>query len=448
VTADERGAGGQPPEKAQTGTTTVAKTDTQVALERYGRRMRRSRAIYFAVIAVVVLALGITVGIAWSHGEAAHTSLHSAPSPAPSVALRVPSPTLRQLWRNGERTAIGTPYWGGTVVSSTADSVRGRDAATGRLTWSYTRTDRTVCQAIQVLGVTLAVFELHGNCDQVTALDSGTGERRWTRTLDKDGHPLDGHPSYSLTQFTVVFTTPSVSYAIDPNSGLDRWVYQPPGCTIRGAVIGAAGALISQSCTKPNCTGLKFCGAGAQLLLRDASLGRSDDAKDSANPDRIKWDLIGTSAVPASADKVIAAVDPAAGELRLFDEAKGTPLESVALQGTPITAEGIAALATDRAELFWISGTTYSIALTGALLWTAPTQTPPTVTLLSGTQGSTPDLSQSSISVAGPSGIELLDPGSGTTIRTFTLTPPPRATLVYPFGSGFVLCGAATTVYR
>ena len=52
--------------------------------------------------------------------------------------------------------------------------------------------------------------------------------------------------------------TSQVIYAINPagnqdfgskNGGLDRWVFAETGCTIHDAVLGSAGALISQTCT-------------------------------------------------------------------------------------------------------------------------------------------------------------------------------------------------------
>jgi hypothetical protein len=46
---------------------------------------------------------------------------------------------------------------------------------TGQITWSCTRTDRVVCAAIDAGGATIAVYRLHGECDELTALDSGTG---------------------------------------------------------------------------------------------------------------------------------------------------------------------------------------------------------------------------------------------------------------------------------
>jgi len=306
-----------------------------------------------------------------------------------------------------------------------------------------------VCKAIQDQGITVAVFEVHGNCDQVTALDSRTGERRWTRTFDKDGKSLDGHPAYSLTQSTLMLTTPSVIYAIDPAGGLDRWVYHVDGCTIQGAVIGARGALISQTCAKPKCDGLTFCGSGRQLLLRDASAGRSDADADKANPDRITWDLIGTTAVPVSADAVISAVDADTGQLQVFEAKKGTTVSRLTLRGGVASAAGIVALATDRAELLWIAGSTYAVALNGAaFLWSATTAAPPTVTSGPGTPLNPPGLTGSTLATGGPGGIALLDPDTGTIVATFPVAAPPARSVVYPFGSGFVVAGAPTTVYR
>ncbi|MDT4910304.1 MAG: hypothetical protein QOI69_3545 [Pseudonocardiales bacterium] len=430
--------------------TTTAPWVSQMALERYGRRMRTGRRIYFAVIAAVILAVGAIVSVVWLGGEAAHTSLTTVASAPPSVALQTPPAAVREVWQSPDRTAVGTPYWGGTVVTYSTDSVRGRDASTGAITWSYTRTDRTVCQAIQNQGVTVAIFEHNGNCDEVTALDSGTGERRWTRTLDKAeqaSQPVNGHPSISVTQFAIMVTTPSVIYALDPAGGLDRWVYHPKNCTIQGAVIGTDGALISQTCAHPDCAGLKFCGTGPQLLLRDASAGRNDDSKD--NPDQIKWNLIGTTAVPASADKLISAVEPAARQLEVFNVAKGTTISHLDLSGGLGSTEAITAVATDRAELIWIAGTTYAVDVNGlAFLWTAPTTLAPTVTAKSGAQGGTPDLAASTIAAATSSGIALLDPATGEPNPIYPVGAPAAGSRVYPFGTGFVVAGSSTTVYR
>jgi outer membrane protein assembly factor BamB len=454
VTVDESGPDEVPGQSAPSaGVGTARAAASQAALQRYRSRMRRSRLGYFGVLAVVIIGLGSAVGVVWSRGETAHTTLRTAAHPAPSLVPQPPSATLRQLWHSDDRTAIGTPYWGGTVLTYTRDSVRGRDARTGAVMWSYTRTDRTVCQAIQDQGVSVAVFEHGGNCDEITALDSGTGARRWTRTLDKGegqgGQPVDGQPSYSLTRYALMITTPSVIYTIDPSGGLDRWIYHPDGCTIHGAVIGSQGALISQSCAHPNCDGRTFCGVGPQLLLRDPSAGRSDDDKDKANPDQIKWNLIGTDAVPASADGLISAVDLATGRLQVLSPDKGRTLSRLGRQGQLTAADNSTAQETDRAELLWLAGTTYAVERSGArFLWTAATPGPPTVTQLAAPPGGIPQLRLSIIAAAGSGGISLLDPSTGTVTRNVPVGGPPPGSRAYPLGTGFVVAGPSTTVYE
>ena len=410
--------------------------------------MRRPRRAYAAVLTAIVGALVALVAVVWSRSEVAHTSLHTVATPPPSVAQRTPAAALRAVWQTGDRVASGAPTWGGTVITSTTDSVRGRDATNGALTWSYTRTDRVVCQVVQDQGVTLAFFFHAGNCDEVTGLDSSTGARRWTRTLDKDGQPLNGTPGFAVAPFTVMISSPGVIYALDPSSGLDRWTFAQPGCTIRGAVLGSAGALISQSCVKPKCDGLKFCGPGPQLLLRDATAGRSDADKDKANPDQIKWDLIGNSDVPAAADQIICAVDVTDRRLDVLDLAKGTSVGHLPLRNAD--PSGLTQLAGTREELLWIAGTTYAVGLTGdRVLWSADTEAPPSVAPGSADiPAAVPDLSQAIIAVPGPHGIETLAADTGMVRHTYPVPPPAPRTLVHPFGSGFIVAGSPAIVYQ
>jgi len=423
-------------------------TEAQLALDRYVRSMRRPRLVYAGAIAAVVVVIVGLVAFAWSGSEVAHTTLHTAAAPAPSVALQAPSPTLSASWQSTDHAAIGTPYWGGTVITYSTHSVRGRNASTGAIAWSYTRTDRTVCAAIQVQGVTTALFEHGGNCDEATGLDSGTGKRKWTRTFDMDGHPLDGHPAYSVGQYTVMLTTPKVIYAFDPSGGLNRWDFAQTGCSINSAVLGSAGALISQTCVHPKCDGLTFCGSGPQLLLRDGTAGHSDDDKDKANPDQIKWDLIGNPAVPASADQLISALDPSSSKLVVLDVTKGATLHRLDVRSIDTT--GVAQFASARAELLWIGGYTYSVELTGAAyFWATPTASPLTVTQAIGElPTSVPDLSHVIVAVASSSGIAVLDAGTGKVSKTYPVQVLPAGASVYPFGSGFLVAGTSSAVYR
>lgn len=432
----------QPPARPSTESAPTSRTRSQAAIETYQARLRPWRIAYAGAIAVVVLVALVVVKVAYSHGEISHAKLSTAAKPAPSVALVGPGTTLTQAWTSADHTAIGTPYWGGTLITYSKHAVDGRDARTGAIRWSYTRSDRTVCTAAQMSGLTVAIFELNGNCDEVTTLDSGTGARKWTRTLDKDGQPINGHPTFLVTQYTLMLTTPDVIYAIDPVSSYDRWVFGQTGCKINSAVLGSAGALISQTCAKPDCSGKTFCGPGRQLLLRDGTAGETDDSK---NPDQIKWDLMGNTSIPVSADALVSAAPLGSTRLTVLDVAKGKTLSTLALKA-PVDADPTATQ-TARSELIRTGGLTYSIdASTPAIEWSAATTAPPTVTATD--NAPLPDLTAAYLAVAGSGGIDLLDGSTGAVSRALAVSAPAAGSLIYPFGSGFVVAGPSTVVYK
>ena len=420
-----------------------------MSVREYNARLRPWRIGYAAAIAVVVIAVGVIVKIAYNHGEISHATLRTAARPAPDVPLSTTSATLSTAWTSADHTAIGTPYWRGTVVTYSQHAVTGRNGLTGKAMWSYTRNDRTTCTAAQLGGVTIAVFEVNGNCDELTALDTQTGARQWVRTLDKDGHELNGHPSYAVGQFTFMVWTPQVIYALSPdgtandgNGGLDRWVFAQEGCTINSAVLGSSGALISQTCRKPDCGERQFCGAGQQLLLRDATAGDNHD--DAKNPDKIKWNLIGSTLLPASADGVISAVHPGGTALTVLDQQKGTTVSTLPLQAP--AREHPQAIAAARAQLVSTGGYTYAVGLSGtSVLWSAQTANPPAVT--SREDATTPDLSHAIVATVSGGAINLLDGVTGTVQRTLAVGTASGGT-AYAFGTGFVVAGDRTAVYR
>ncbi|MGH8960962.1 MAG: PQQ-binding-like beta-propeller repeat protein [Jatrophihabitantaceae bacterium] len=430
----------------EAGRATPPPTRSEAAIAAYQARLRPWRRVYAIAIAVAIVAGVVLVKIAYSHGEISHARLKTAASAAPSVALTGPSSTLTQAWASSDHTAIGTPYWHGTVVTFSTHGVNGRDALTGAVRWSYTRSDRIVCQAAQVQGITVAVFELRGNCDELTALNSGTGARQWNRTLDEDSHAVDGQPSYATAPYTFMVTTPDVIFAIDPISGYDRWLFAQQGCKINGSVLGSAGALISQTCTTPSCAGVKFCGRGPQLLLRDGITGQEDDSsKNHGNPDQIKWNLIGNTSMPVSADSVISAAEHGSTQLTVLDAAKGKTLSTLTLSA-PIGG-ATSALQTARAELIHTGAITYAITADGTgVTWRAPSTALPTVTATD--KAATPDLTRAIIAVGSSDGIELLDGRDGSLARTFPVAAPAAGSQVYAFGSGFLVTGSSTIGYR
>ncbi len=298
---------------------------SDAALAAYTRRMRPLRIAYaIAVAAVVAIAL-VVVKIAYDHGELSHTHLHTVASAPPSVTNSAsPAARLAKAWSSTDTTALGSPVAEGTVVTHDAHTVRGRNALTGAQTWSYTRTDRTVCAAIQTELVTVAVYRLHGSCDELTALESTTGQRRWTRTLDTDGAAFEGPVRYYVNGTNVMFVSRTSIYTLavsgtadDGNGGLNEWTFYHRGCSINGAVLGPAGALISQTCHGEDCQGHKFCGDGHQLLLRDGSANY--DEKSTTNPDVVKWNDLGSTLVPTSAGATLTARDRDGATLTSLD---------------------------------------------------------------------------------------------------------------------------------
>jgi hypothetical protein len=409
------------------------------ALARYAKRMRPWRIWYAAgIVAAVVIAV-VLVKIAYVRGEISHAHLHTVPSGLPSISLQPPAPKQSQVWSSTDATAIGTPYDGGTVITYDEHTVRGRNARTGAQTWSYTRTDRTVCTAMQDGDQTVAVYKLNGNCDELTSLNSQTGERNWTRTLDKDTAEFDGPATFQVRPSNFFFVSRTSIYAISTN-GVDWWSFLHVGCTINSAVLGTAGALISQTCHNEDCSDKRFCGNGPQLLLRGATDGYDTDDY-PRNPDRIKWNLIGSRLVPVDAGQNIAARD-ANGVLHLLSAGKGKEYGSFRVSGP--TQPFAVTEATD-ADLIWMGGRTYALR-TGASrpAWETHTDSVPTTT---GSDGLATTLGQSRLPVAIGSGIAQLNPGTGRPDQTFPVGTQPAGSLVYPFGTGFLVTGSRTAVY-
>jgi outer membrane protein assembly factor BamB len=416
------------------------------ALARYRERNRRARLVYFGVVGVVVAALVATVAVAWSRGEAAHASLHTitaAPSP---LAVQSPAPRPRPVWHTGDRAALGVPQWSGTVITYSRHTVGGRDARTGKPTWTYTRSDREVCTAAQAGGTTIAVYEVHGNCDELGAFDSQTGQRRWTRTLDKDGKPIDGRPAYQVLSFTFLVSSGTSIYAIDPGTGQDRWTYYRSGCHIGRVVLGSAGALISQTCSAGvKCSGLKFCATGPQLFLRDGVQGNGKD--DDPNRDQIKWLRRGDAGTPVSADQVITTLT-GDRSLQVLAASTGAPGQVLRLRVPAGSAAGSVASGTSSDEIIWLAGTTYAVGNDSPRpRWAVATPAAPTV-VSTGASDEVPVLEAARITVPLGGAVALLNGSTGRVVRRLPATAA-AGSRVWPLGAGLLVTSpAGTSAYR
>lgn len=426
-----------------------AVTASQAALDRYAGRLRRDRIRYTIGVSVLVVAASVIAAVVWLNGEIAHTTLHTVAKAPADVPLATPAAVQRKLWSTTDYAALGTPYSGGSVVTYDKRTVRGRDGRTGAQTWSYTRTDRTVCTALQLSNVTVAVYRLNGNCDELTALDTGTGRRQWTRTLDMDTHQLNGVPQFSVSGSTAMFVSPTVIYAINTQNGYNAWVYAEQKCTISRAVLGTTGALIAQTCAHRDCSELKHCLNGPQLVFRDPAAGENtDSSKNKGNPDQIFWNLPNPGGlVPASAGAVVSALTPNSGVLHVYASKDGKTLTNLTLSGPASSGEMSTDTPTSDGELIWVPNRTYAVTGTPAkIVWSIVGAAAPSVT---GTAiGFASPLEQSRLATASATGIAELSPADGHATSTFAVSPAPRSTArIYPYGDGYLVSYNGVTVY-
>jgi PQQ-like domain len=394
------------------------------ALRTYTNRMRRLGFWYAGTLAVIVIAVVAWVSVVMANSEIAHAKLHIASSPAPSIAAAAPSASPQLAWSTEDQLAIGQPVWGATVITFSTHTVSGRNARTGAATWTYTRSDLSICEVAQEQGQTVAVFDREGNCDEVNAFDSGTGKRAWARTLDSDGQPINGHPTYAVSQYTLLMTTPSRVQAISPTGdssqgGLDRWnTAAPAGCTDVSSALGTNGVLIMQDCKD-----------GKYLMLRDAYAG--DKVDNNPNPKLQLWRVrVADDMVPTSADTLISAYDPASGRLVVYRGTDGKVAVQLGMRSNPGANTVPVANPLNSSELVWIDGNCYAIdTASNTLQWTLALSGPPTST-------STP-----AFAVKGDAVAEV-DLQGGKVTASYPTRASATGSAVYPVGSGFVIGGS------
>ena len=391
------------------------------ALASYQARTARSMRVYVAVLAVLVMATVLAVRAAYSHGELAQVSSHTAPAPAP-VPSGSTADSLALAWRSSDRPAAGTPVQDGVVVSYDSHSVHGLDARTGKLRWYYTRSDQTLCSVLQQDASTIAIYQRHGNCDEVTGLVTATGATKWVRTMTDNGS------TEAASAPNVVLTVARYSvHVIDNAGGLDRWNWVAPDrCSVDRALAGSQGVLISAT-----------CGDQHRLVLRGLT------------SDELKWSVtVPTAMVPVAASAFVGALDPATGILHSYSAGKGvdTPsgqlAEPAELRG-PLAALPRAATAVDGLnasdeplEVLWL-GRLYSFTKSGTTNWSAAAVGP------ASTRGS--DV----LAAATGSTVHRLDAATGRVAASTGLTPQlSGAYRAFEVGNGLLLAGPDTLMYQ
>jgi hypothetical protein len=180
---------------------------------------------------------------------------------------------------------------------------------------------------------------------------------------------------------------------------------------------------------------VKFCGRGPQLLLRDPSAGRADN---KPNADQIKWNRLGDTSVPVSADQVISSVGPHGRALFVHDQSTGARTHRVELVAPASPNGAVAATATDLAELIWVGGVIYALPPdSSTALWDLVSSAAPVV--VSTQADNQLALATARITVPTSAGIGVIDGNDGTVADELPVSSASTAAAVYSAGAGFLV---------
>jgi hypothetical protein len=194
------------------------------------RSRRRIDRIVAAGLAVLAIALAAVV---WLTSDIrATTSNTSDPIAEPSPATGIPD-SLKQVWTAATDAKLGavvSPY--GVVVTTDPHTVTGRDATTGRVRWSYQRSNLPMCAVGSgdtdtagggVEGV-VVLYEKNGWCSQIQSLDPSTGARKYARTSANQtggslifGGPYAGWVGSTLMELWRYDLVRTLQYGDQPN---------------------------------------------------------------------------------------------------------------------------------------------------------------------------------------------------------------------------------------
>jgi len=181
---------------------------------------------------------------------------------------------LRVAW-TAPYDAVGSPategVWtaGGSVIRVRADQVVSYQAATGRQQWTLAVPGGDVACAVSA-GASSAAAGLvgygapGGACDQVLAVDLGTGQQLWSKRVPAIWKGDQGTGFAAVGGDTAVAVTADAVLGYDQRTGAPRWTaLTPPGCSDQ-TLAGAQRSVVV----------LAACGRGFDVIALDPASGK------------------------------------------------------------------------------------------------------------------------------------------------------------------------------
>jgi outer membrane protein assembly factor BamB len=318
----------------------------------------RRRLLGAGLPTVAVLAVTAALAVpAVRHSDMATTVSVVAGSAPPALPAGPLPAVVRARWSAPPGPVMAVGADGGTVVLADSTGVAGRDPVSGAERWSYHRGNAALCAWTVQDGVVVAVFGKRHGCTDVTALDAGTGARRWYRNADL-GPEVDLRGAAGV----VVARSGDQLIAMDTATGLNRWTVRKQGCRYDPIALGTHGAVA-----------VLHCGSRTQVVSHDPYA------------DKQQWSVAAPGAEPvvlAIGDRDVAVL---AGDrdrkLTLYDGSGhrlGTATDR-RLAG-PAPADPPTGIEAEGLLLYWTGRNVVAVDRTGVRLrWAAPADGPPTL---------------------------------------------------------------------
>lgn len=215
----------------------------------------RRRSDYLAVLLIVLLAGGLSA-LVW-HGSDVRATLSETAAAGPGLPVppdEVPQ-RLTEVWRARSAATDSPMVAGPVVVTGHNATVTGRAPQSGDTRWRYTR-DIPLCTVSVAWSKVLTLYQKDGellpsdaqqatgNCSEITALDSVTGERRDQRNGNAElGTRLLTDGNYVTATGKLLLNTwrsdlvQTAEYGLVPDARNPQ--RQPrPGCTHGSVAVG------------------------------------------------------------------------------------------------------------------------------------------------------------------------------------------------------------------
>jgi hypothetical protein len=391
-----------------------ATTATIAAVKRTATRKspwnkRRDRQIA-AIIAVVCVAMGVTVWVT-SDSRATTSTLAAPDAPIPPNPAAVPT-SLRELWQAASPATPIPVAVGPNVITGADGQVQARDPFTGAVRWRYAR-DLPLCTVASGWSRVVAVYGKTGlantgGCSETTQFDPATGRR----TAQRDGD----------AEFGTRLITDGATMTATGKKLLTSWRDD----LVKTMEYGQVPALVN-----PNKQPRKDCTYGS-VAVSSGQIGVIERCKDDpadrltvyrstaeSGKDSDEPSVLFSTVLPGKSAKLVALTGysaavalPEQNLLALYDS-NGTQQSTYPLTVDPSSlaqdpAGGLMTTTVTENTVYWFSG--------GKTVSLGKTNLTPTWTL-NGTMGPG-TIFANQLLVPVPSGLAVVDPESGKTTRT------------------------------